>query len=80
MNGSTITSAPFIATIADTNWEIKAGQDLNADRRLDLVWRNKANGQNILWLMNGAAINSAAFTATIAEHQLGNQGQRRFER
>ena len=40
--------------------------DFNADRNADLLWRNNVTGQNIGWLMNGAAVSSSAFLSTIA--------------
>ena len=40
--------------------------DVDADRNGDLLWRNKVSGQNIGWLMNGAAVSNSAFLSTIA--------------
>ncbi len=42
---------PFIN---DPNWEIQAVGNFNGDGSGDLVWRNKATGQNLLWLMKDA--------------------------
>jgi hypothetical protein len=41
--------------------------DLNLDASTDLLWRNKATGQNIGWLMNGTTVAIAAFLPTIAD-------------
>ena len=54
-------------TEADTNWEIKAVQDLNGDGRIDLVWRNKIGGQNKVWLMDGATVTTSAMLPTVAD-------------
>ena len=41
--------------------------DLDPSRPADVLWRNKATGQNIGWLMNGTTVVSAAFLPTIAD-------------
>ena len=38
-----------------------------AGGKADLVWRNKATGQNIVWLMNGLTVTISAFLPTIAD-------------
>jgi hypothetical protein len=27
--------------------------DFNGDGKVDIIWRNSLNGQNVLWYMNG---------------------------
>jgi hypothetical protein len=46
---STINTLP----LSDGNWSIVGTGDFNGDRQSDLVWRNQATGQNVLWLMSG---------------------------
>ena len=41
--------------------------DFNADGTADLLWRNKVNGQDVGWLLNGITVPSAAFLPTIAD-------------
>ena len=39
--------------VADTNWELVGGGDLDGDGHSDLVWRNNADGRISAWLMSG---------------------------
>jgi chitodextrinase len=60
MNGGTISGgAVGFAAIADLNWNIAGVADFDGDGKADILWRNGATGENLLWLMNGAAIASA---------------------
>ena len=36
-------------------------QDMNADRKADIVWRNIRNGATAVWLMNGTTIAASGF-------------------
>jgi hypothetical protein len=36
-------------------------QDMNADRKADIVWRNTSNGTTAVWLMNGTTIAASGF-------------------
>src|SRR6266404_4279997 len=68
MNGATmISSGVFMATVADLNWTIVGSGDYNGDGQADILWRNKSNGQNSIWLMNGASISSSVFMATVSD-------------
>ena len=42
--------------VADTNWEIVAVSDLNADGRPDFIWRNRTNGSLSGWIMADARL------------------------
>ena len=55
MNGTVLGSGVLMSPgqVADTNWKIRAVVDINNDRRLDLVWQNRATGLLSIWLMNG---------------------------
>ncbi len=67
MNGTTIDDVGVPPAIGDTNWEVKAQGDFNADGDRDVVWRHKVTGQNIGWLMLGTAIKQFGFLPTIAD-------------
>ena len=41
--------------------------DIDGDGRADLLWRHKASGQDIGFLMNGPAVATSAFLPTIAD-------------
>ena len=60
-------SSAFLPTIADTNWEIAGVGDFDGNGKADVIWRNRATGQNIAWLMNGLAVALSAFLPTIAD-------------
>jgi glucose/arabinose dehydrogenase len=41
--------------------------DLNADGRPDVLWRNVSTGQNVVWYMNGTAVQTQATLPTVAD-------------
>src|SRR6185503_13112672 len=44
-----------------------APMDFDGDCKSDLLWRNAATGENVLFGMNGAAISSQASSDTVAD-------------
>ena len=70
MNGATISSAAVPATISG-DWQLldQADYDNNATPGFgdDVLLVNTVTGQYAVWLMNGAAINSAGVPATLAD-------------
>ena len=54
MNGLTYLSTTNLASEPDTNWKMVAAADFNHDGKPDILWRNTADGNNRIWLMNGA--------------------------
>ena len=60
MSGATVAGgATGFAAMADPNWSVVGVADFDGDARADILWRNIATGDNLLWLMKGAAIASA---------------------
>jgi ELWxxDGT repeat protein len=54
MNGDIpVATLPFGPPVPDTNWQIQATADFTGDGRPDIVWRNQANGTQVIWQMNG---------------------------
>ena len=62
MDGTTVTNSYIIPQVIDLNWyfigmkdaaNTVKRDDFNADAKADIVWRNVANGENLLWLMSG---------------------------
>lgn len=51
--GSEITVGPTIST---QQWQIAAVGQFNSDYSSDILWRNVATGQNLIWQMNGAGV------------------------
>ena len=58
LNGTTLVSGTLLSPpgVADTNWQIHAVTDLNADGQPDLVWQNVSTGYLAAWLMNGTSM------------------------
>ena len=67
MSGTTVAESAFLATVSDTNWEIRGNGDFNGDGMADVTWRHRVTGQNVGWLMNGLTVATAASLPTIAD-------------
>ena len=67
MNGTVLSGAGLLPTIADVNWEVKGVGDFDASSKADVIWRNRVTGQNIVWLMDGLSIALSAFLPAIAD-------------
>jgi hypothetical protein len=50
------------AGVPDLRWQPVATGDFNADGKTDIVWRNTASGEIVVWLMNGNTLLSGTFT------------------
>ncbi|MBC8120264.1 MAG: FG-GAP repeat protein [Gemmatimonadaceae bacterium] len=46
-----------VSVAASVNAQAIPG-DFNSDGKADILWRNRATGQNVVWLMNGTALTS----------------------
>ncbi|MBW4580055.1 MAG: pre-peptidase C-terminal domain-containing protein [Tildeniella nuda ZEHNDER 1965/U140] len=61
MNGTTrVGVADVLPAVGDLNWQIQGAVDLNDDGNSDLLWRNFATGQNVVWFLKGTTFLSAA--------------------
>lgn len=47
-------------------WTVAGVGDFNDDGKADILWQNTSTGQVYFWLMNGAAVASAATPGTVA--------------
>jgi hypothetical protein len=46
---------------ADTNWQIRALADIDADGKVDVLWRHQATGDLYVWFLDGAVTKSASY-------------------
>jgi streptogramin lyase len=53
-NGTATSATSFTVTGGGNPSALKG--DFNADGKTDILWRNKATGQNTVWLMNGVTL------------------------
>jgi len=51
--GQVIKSGAAFASITDTNWRAAGAADFNGDGHPDILFQNSANGQLVIWYMNG---------------------------
>jgi 5-hydroxyisourate hydrolase-like protein (transthyretin family) len=65
MNGGSRYSESYVATVPDTNFEIRGQGDLNGDRKADLLWRHKTAGLIYYWPMNGTIRLAENYVATV---------------
>src|SRR2546427_1321114 len=67
MNGLTIASGGFLATVDDPAWQIQGTGDFDGDGKADILWRNSSTGQNYIYAMNGLTIASEGYLRTVAD-------------
>ena len=68
MDGVTRTGWSYIEpAVSDLNWEIVGTGDFNGDGKRDILWRNKATGQNVVWFMDGVAYGSYAWLLEVTD-------------
>jgi hypothetical protein len=57
MDGTTMRpQTGLLPTIASTSWFVAGTNDYDVDGNPDILWRNRANGRNQIWLMNGTSL------------------------
>ena len=50
------TESVSINSLKDLNWEMVGTGDFNNDHNSDILWRDRATGNNQIWLMNGTEV------------------------
>src|SRR5712671_3315228 len=55
------------AAVSKRTLALRVARDFNGDGRSDILWRNSTTGENVIWLMNGAAASSSVTFATVAD-------------
>jgi RHS repeat-associated protein len=53
--------------LTDPNWRIVGAADFNHDTKPDLVWRNAATGQNVVWFMNDTVATGFAVLTAVTD-------------
>jgi len=62
MNGSTIASNDYVATVS-LDWKIASIGDFNGDGFSDILWVNTVNGSFVIWTMRGDSITSYQYSS-----------------
>jgi Domain of unknown function (DUF4347)/Bacterial Ig domain/Calx-beta domain/FG-GAP-like repeat len=57
--GISVDQALELPSQPNLNWHVVAINDFNGDGLSDLLWRNRATGENYIWLLNGDGVQSA---------------------
>jgi hypothetical protein len=53
-----------------STWHIKCAADFNKDWNSDLLWRNDANWQNVVWYLDGVNVYSTAWVTALNDSNL----------
>ena len=72
MDGNAILAEAFLTTVTDTNWKMAGTGDFNGDQKTDILWRyygasGPYQGASVIWCMDGNAILSELFLATVTD-------------
>ena len=71
MNGPTIFDVSEIRVLLqERGWKVTHVADFNGDDRDDLLLRNDATGQTVMWVMNGATVQESAVLLTDTESRV----------
>ena len=79
MDGATLRSGlSLLPTVADLNWQIQGTADFTGDGKADLLWRNYATGENVVWALDGATLRTSTFLPTVVGANLRIQAAADF--
>jgi hypothetical protein len=64
MNGVTrVSSGPLTpGGVANLQWKIRGGGDVDGDGMTDLLWQNTVTGETAVWFMNGTTVRTSTAT------------------
>ena len=73
MSGLTLRDGSLLSIpqVNDTDWQIRAVGDVNADRRADLLWQHRVDGRIAVWIMDGVSV---VFATLISPPQVSDIG------
>ena len=60
LNGTTLTAAAALPTVADTNWQVVGIVDFNGDGKMDLLFQHQTLGYLSVWFLNGTTVTGTA--------------------
>src|SRR6185436_8612672 len=64
MNGATILAGSGATPLLDdSRWAVRGVGDFNGDGKSDILWRQDASGQVVVWLMDGLTIAGSSLFA-----------------
>ncbi|UBF23766.1 pre-peptidase C-terminal domain-containing protein [Kovacikia minuta CCNUW1] len=64
-HNTSVVSSTFLTQLA-TNWHAEGVADFNGDDRPDLLWRDYATGNNVVWFMGGTSSTSVVSSASLS--------------
>ena len=66
MSAGVPVSQDYLATVAETGWQIVGLGDQTGDGNADLLWRHQSSGELFLWTMNGATVAAQQYIGAVA--------------
>ncbi|MFC2142027.1 hypothetical protein ACFLR7_03735, partial [Acidobacteriota bacterium] len=61
------TGSAYLSSVVDTNWDIVGTGDFNGDGKVDILWRNYADGKDAVWYMDGVSRTGSAYLSTVTD-------------
>ena len=65
MEGAAIANSVGVTTLSSAQWQVAGNGDYDGDGKADILWRNTSSGQNWMYIMDGAMIQSSTAVNTV---------------